>query len=85
MLKDGSISSDMHDVLDHWKNEFSLLLNNDDNSKNSWDENVNTFVDAFLDCNTKIQEVKKAADSAKRGKAPGIDTIHSEVLKMIHL
>ena len=73
------------DVLGKWKSEFSNLFNsyqreNDDgNSSHNQVSELNSSCPLFED-NISILEVKKAVDSAKRGKACGFDNIPSEVL-----
>ncbi|XP_053402804.1 uncharacterized protein LOC128558049 [Mercenaria mercenaria] len=84
VLEDGSISTNVQDVLCKWENDFKLLYNNPDTDDAVQFDNEhshnNAYVNAFND-NISILEVKKAVDEAKRGKAVGIDGIPSEVLK----
>lgn len=79
---DGSVSTNLSDILGKWQDDFrSLFTNagqsrdvetgnaNDDNLQHTYNEHINIF------------EVKKAVDDAKMGKAAGFDNIPTEVLK----
>lgn len=83
---DGSVSTNLSDILGKWQDDFrSLFTNagqsrdvetgnaNDDNLQHTYNEHINIF------------EVKKAVDDAKMGKAAGFDNIPTEVLKTIQL
>lgn len=81
---DGSISDDVEVVLNKWKHDFSSLLNaniTDSTENESMPVLENTRYDPVLNGHITLFEVKKAIDSAKRGKACGIDSVPSEVLK----
>ena len=78
---DGSVSTNLSDILGKWQDDFrSLFTNagqsrdvetgnaNDDNLQHTYNEHINIF------------EVKKAVDDAKMGKAAGFDNIPTEVL-----
>lgn len=83
-LDDGSISSNLKEVLSKWKNDFSNLFNIDivaanvncNPTNNSETEEIGL---PFNSCITLL-DVKKALDSASRGKAFGCDGIPTEVL-----
>ena len=91
----GSISFNVSYVLSKWHNDFNSVLNGygqvTDNELGTSDENTSSnMTDNASDQQRRqkfnqhisIFEVKKAIDSAKRGKATGIDNIPAEVLKM---
>ena len=93
-LGDGSISVDVSDVLRKWRNDFHSLFNgsgqvtdnelgtSDVNTSSNMTDNVsNQQHQQIFNQHISIFEVKKAIDSAKRGKATGIDNIPTEVLK----
>ena len=79
---DGSVSTNLSDILGKWQDDFrSLFTNagqsldvetgnaNDDNLQHTYNEHINIF------------EVKKAVGGAKMGKAAGFDNIPTTVLK----
>ena len=93
-LDDGSISVDVSDVLRKWRNDFHSLFNgsgqvtdnelstSDVNTSSNMTDNVsNQQHQQIFNQHISIFEVKKAIDSAKRGKATGIDNITTEVVK----
>ena len=93
-LDDGSVSSYVSDVLSKWRNDFNSLFNGSDqvtdNELGNSDENTSSNMTQSTSNQERQQkfnqhisifEVKKAIDSAKRGKATGIDNIPTEVLK----
>ncbi|XP_053403285.1 uncharacterized protein LOC128558364 [Mercenaria mercenaria] len=83
VLEDGSVSTNIQDVLNRWKHDFSSLFDNvniqpqsteSDNQYN--DESQYSFNESI-----SVLEVKKAVESANLGKACGIDNIPVEVLR----
>ena len=82
LLDQNCFSTDTKVVLTKWKNDFSKLLNTDDNFVNNEDP-VRSFdsTDDILDSHFSITEVKNALDKAKRGKAFGVDLIPVDVLQ----
>ena len=82
VLENGSTSSNVTDILNKWKHDFSSLYNNtkgDDTASNT--HYGNGMVNTPYNVRISIVEVRKAIIDAKRGKASGIDEIPSEVLK----
>ncbi|KAK6191131.1 hypothetical protein SNE40_002872 [Patella caerulea] len=87
----GTIISDLNDVLNKWKTDYSELYNSehinfDEQHKQSVKENYKTLFN--IDMNNAIlneaitkDEVKDAISRLKRGKAVGFDDIPSEALK----
>ena len=89
VLENGSISNDTQSVLEKWKRDFSSLLNvqhcteSASNNGNSHQNPCQTDIDPMFNAHISVMEVKKAVDSAKRGKACGIDGIPTEVLRNV--
>ena len=93
-LEDGSVSFNICDVLNKWRNDFSSLFSgngkvndnelgnrNNNTSSDITDNVLNQLDQPVFNDHISIFKVKKAIDSAKRGKATGIDNIPIEVLK----
>ena len=82
LLDDGSLTSDVKDVLSKWEKEYSNLYNSTSDPLITIDHNLDNINTSFiLDEHISIIEVKKAIDNAKKGKAHGIDKIPVDVLK----
>ena len=85
LRSDGSVTNNMDDVLQKWKDSFHGLLNSDpDNNKNFGVENLivkNDIVCNDLDDYISFDEVYKVAMAAKNGKSPGVDCIQAELCK----
>ncbi|CAG2186873.1 unnamed protein product [Mytilus edulis] len=85
LRSDGSVTNNMDDVLQKWKDSFHGLLNSDpDNNKNFGVENLIVKNDIFcndLDDYISFDEVYKVAMAAKNGKSPGVDCIQAELCK----
>ena len=81
VMEDGRVSRETTDVLDKWRRDFSSLLNcqNDRFFHNNFGQYSGPSEPLF-DIHISILEVKKAIDTAKKGKACGIDAIPVEVL-----
>ena len=82
LLSDGSLSTDVKDVLIKWEHDYSKLLNTSNETLNyEHSQNACSTSDIVLDRNISILEVKRAVDKAKKCKAAGIDNIPVDVLK----
>ena len=76
--QDGTVSHNTQDVLNKWKFDFSNLLNcnsNNDIEIPAEDRPVPERHKPLFEENFTILEVKKAVQSAKRGKSCGFDEI----------
>jgi len=81
VLENGTVSDNVKTVLAKWQKDFCLLLNTDTVVNNASIGNTQTNNNHDLDKDINILEIVKAVETAKRGKAAGIDLIPSEVLK----
>ncbi|CAG2219168.1 unnamed protein product [Mytilus edulis] len=85
LRSDGSVTNNIDDVLQKWKDSFHGLLNSDpDNNNNFGVENLivkNDIVCNDLDDYISFDEVYKVAMAAKNGKSPGVDCIQAELCK----
>ncbi|CAG2203532.1 unnamed protein product [Mytilus edulis] len=85
LRSDGSVTNNIDDVLQKWKDSFHSLLNSDpDNNNNFGVENLivkNDIVCNDLDDYISFDEVYKVAMAAKNGKSPGVDCIQAELCK----
>ena len=77
LLENGSISNDTQSVLEKWKRDFTSLLNvqhcteSASNNGNLHQNPCQTDIDPMFNAHISVMEVKKAVDSAKRGKLVG--------------
>ncbi|MEW8547636.1 MAG: reverse transcriptase family protein, partial [Candidatus Thiodiazotropha sp.] len=86
---DGSVSREIHTVLNKWKADFDTLLNpqsnNGGSSTSDWPEADDvisrTVNEEILNGSLSIDEVRKAVSQLKANKACGYDEIPAEVLK----
>ena len=84
----GNVSTNVDDVLEKWKSEYSILLNQPTSEVNAdvsnlQDQNsgdVLTLNDFLLTDEISFEEVVNAVNMVKMGKASGIDNIPADVL-----
>ncbi|CAG2217085.1 unnamed protein product [Mytilus edulis] len=81
---DGNVSSELTDVLDKWKSEYSELLNQQNSSIRVSDSctslnEASTFNDFLLTEPISFQETVHVIEKTKRGKSAGIDNLPGEV------
>ena len=84
LLGDGSLTTDVKEVLSKWEKDYSNLYNSSTSPIENTTSNNNfnnTGTSSILDDHISILEVIKAIDNAKKGKAYGIDKIPVDVLK----
>ena len=79
----GDILTEESDVKSRWSEYFEELLNAEPPSRELETENVDPVVaDPPLCCDPpSLDEVRKAVEQLKNGKAPGVCGIHAEMLK----
>ena len=82
--EDGSLSNNLKDVLDKWKNCFSDILNQQDaesvdNHKIRTQRNIADRENHINNC-ISLYEVRQAARKLKKGKSTGYDQIPADVL-----
>ncbi|CAG2218028.1 unnamed protein product [Mytilus edulis] len=82
---DGIVSSELTDVLDKWKSEYSELLNQQNSSIRVSDSctslnEASTFNDFLLTEPISFQETVQVIEKTKRGKSAGIDNLPGEHL-----
>ncbi|CAG2197390.1 unnamed protein product [Mytilus edulis] len=81
---DGIVSSELTDVLDKWKSEYSELLNQQNSSIRVSDSctslnEASTFNDFLLTEPISYQETVHVIEKTKRGKSAGIDNLPGEI------
>lgn len=81
VLPDGSVSTRQDAVLSHWKNGFRDLLNDSGDADEPVEDPVPDLGAPELSTPITVEEVRLALTQAKRGKAPGVDSIPVEVLQ----
>ncbi|VDI17339.1 Hypothetical predicted protein [Mytilus galloprovincialis] len=85
---DGNVSSELTDVLDKWKSEYSELLNQQNSSIRVSDSctslnEASTFDDFLLTEPISYQETVHVIEKTKRGKSAGIDNLPGEKYREI--
>ncbi len=93
---DGSLTDNLHETLEVWKQEFSTLFNRSDLDNNDTEyrnllnelhnkedeiSNENYECDDFLNEHILLLELKETIAKLKNGKATGLDQIPNEVIK----
>ena len=85
---DGSVSSDVTEVLGKWKSDFASLLNPIESTSTPGPVNINTHsmqnnenISGYLQDPIQMTEIESALKRMKSNKATGIDEISMEVLK----
>ena len=85
---DGSVSSDVTEVLGKWESDFESLLNPINYTSNPELVNINTHstqnnenMSCYLQDPIQMTEIESALKRMKSNKATGIDEIPMEVLK----
>ena len=85
---DGSVSSDVTEVLERWESDFESLLNPLNSTSNPELVNINMYstqnnenMSCYLLDPIQMKEIESALKRMKSNKATGIDEIPMEVLK----